>query len=221
MVHLIIGNKAYSSWSLRPWIALRVCKIPFEETLIPLYEEGSPEKIRTFSPTGKVPCLIDGEIPVWESLSILEYLAEAFPEAHLLPSSPKDRALCRSVCAEMHAGFQGIRQFMSMNVRKFLPGKGWPKDPEARAKVEREVARIDGLWSDLCQAHGAQGPFLFGHFTMADAMFAPVVSRFKTYDIALSPAAQAYADSILALPEMVEWIADGVKEPWILPHCEM
>lgn len=220
MLRLIIGNKAYSSWSLRPWLALRVANIPFDETLIPLYEDGSPEKARVFSPTGKVPCLIDGGITVWDSLAILEYLAETYPEAGLWPTDRARRAEARAVAAEMHSGFMPVRQNMPMNTRKVLPGKGLPEAEDTRAAIEKDIARIDGLWSNLRGRFAADGPFLFGSFTAVDAMFAPVVSRFKTYDITLSDAVQAYADTILALPAMQDWYAAAEQEPWVLPHCE-
>jgi glutathione S-transferase len=220
MLRLILGNKAYSSWSLRPWLAMRHCGIPFEEMVIPLYEPGSPEKTKTFSPTGKVPCLIDGAITVWDSLAILEYLAETVPEAGLWPSDKAARAEARAVSAEMHSGFMAVRQAMPMNVRKDLPGKGWPEAPEERAKVEAEVARIDAIWSGLRSRYADQGPFLFGQFTAADAMFAPVASRFRTYHIPLSATAQAYADALWALPEIAEWVKAGEQEPWVMPHVE-
>jgi glutathione S-transferase len=220
MFRLILGNKAYSSWSLRPWLALRQCNIPFEELVIPLYEPGSPEKAKVYSPTGKVPCLVDGDTTVWDSLAILEYLAETVPQARLWPDDKAARAQARAVSAEMHSGFMAVRQAMPMNVRKDLPGKGWPEAAEERAKCEAEVARIDTIWSDLRAQYGAEGPFLFGSFSAADAMFAPVVSRFKTYHISLSPAAQAYADTIWALPAMAEWVEAGYAEPWVLPHAE-
>lgn len=220
MLRLIIGNKAYSSWSLRPWLALRVAGIAFEETVVPLYEQGSSEKIRQFSPTGKVPCLVDGEITVWDSLAILEYVAETYPQAQLWPTSAARRALARSVAAEMHSGFMPLRQNMPMNTRKSLPGKGLPTDAEAKAAVEKDIARIDALWSDLRRAHASEGPFLFGAFSCVDAMFAPVVSRFATYGISLSPEAEQYAQTILALPAMKDWYAAAEQEVWVLPHCE-
>jgi glutathione S-transferase len=220
MFRLILGNKAYSSWSLRPWLAMRACGVSFEEIVIPLYEPGSPEEIKSHSPTGKVPCLIDGDVTVWDSLAILEYLAETVPEAQLWPADKAARAEARAVSAEMHSGFMAVRQAMPMNVRKDLPGKGWPEDGEARVRCEAEVARIDAIWSSLRTRYGTKGPFLFGAFSAADAMFAPVVSRFKTYHIPLSPAAQAYADMVWAMPEIAEWVAAGHAEPWILPHVE-
>lgn len=220
MLRLIIGNKAYSSWSLRPWLALRVAGIDFEETLIPLYEEGSPEKARSFSPTGKVPCLVDGGTTVWDSLAILEYLAETFPQAGLWPTDRATRAEARSVAAEMHSGFMALRQNMPMNTRKVLPGKGWPEAEDTKAALQKDIARLDALWSHLRARHGEAGPFLYGSFTAVDAMFAPVASRFTTYGVTLSPPAQAYVQTMLALPAMKEWYASAEQEPWVLPHCE-
>lgn len=220
MIRLILGNKAYSSWSLRPWLALRQSAIPFDEEVIPLYEPGSPDKIKTHCPTGKVPCLIDGDITVWDSLAIMEYLAETYPEANLWPADKAARAEARSISAEMHSGLTNIRQNMPMNVRKVLPGKGWSADDQVRSATEAEVQRVDEIWSGLRKKHADKGPFLFGDFSIADAMFAPVVSRFTTYVIPLSDGAQAYADHIMALPAMKEWIDAGMAEPWVMPHVE-
>lgn len=203
---LVIGNKNYSSWSLRPWLLMRHAGIPFEEVQLRLFTEGFAAEIARYSPGGKVPALIDGDVTVWDSLSIAEYLAERFPGKQLWPADPAARAYARSICAEMHAGFANLRNNLPMNVTAVLPGRGW------NVAVQRDVARIGAIWSDLRARHGAKGPFLFGAFTVADAFFAPVVSRFATYGIHLPDAAKAYADFILALPAMQEWIAAAREE---------
>ncbi|WP_197338248.1 glutathione S-transferase family protein [Ralstonia solanacearum] len=197
---LVIGNKNYSSWSLRPWLLARQAGIPFEEIRLHLGSEGFAAEIRRYSPAGRVPVLVDGDITVWDSLAICETLAERFPRAHLWPEDPKARAHARSICAEMHAGFANLRSQMPMNVTAMLPGLGW------NVAVQRDVDRIAQIWTELRQKHAAEGPFLFGHFTVADAFYAPVVSRFATYGVRLPESAKTYADHILNLPAMQEWI---------------
>jgi len=209
---LVIGNKNYSSWSLRPWLAMKVLELPFEELRIPLYVAGSKEQILRYSPSGRVPCLIDGAVRVWESLAILEYLAET--HSQLWPAAPAARAAARSISAEMHAGFANLRQHMSMNVRKRHPGKG--RTPE----VLQEIARIVAMWSDCRARFGAAGPYLFGRFSAADSMYAPVVLRFRTYDVELPAQCRAYCDAMLALPAMREWIAAAEAETEVLEKFE-
>jgi glutathione S-transferase len=201
---LVIGNKNYSSWSLRPWIAMKVLGIPFQEKRIPLYGPGAKEELLLESPAGKVPILVDGATRVWDSLAILEYLAEAQPK--MWPSGREARAAARAVSAEMHSGFSNVRNHMSMNVRKRYPGKG--RTPEVLA----EIQRINAIWSQ------AKGPFLFGEFCAADAMYAPVVFRFRTYEVAVDN--RAYYDAVLALPAMKEWIAAAEREKETLPQFE-
>jgi len=204
---LVIGNKNYSSWSLRPWIAMKVLGLPFEERRIALYAPGAKTEILRYSPSGKVPCLVDGDLRVWDSLAILETLAESRPE--LWPAAPARRALARSICAEMHSGFSALRQHMSMNVRKRYPGRG--RTPETLA----DLARIVAIWSECLaatQRSGVAGPFLFGSFTAADAMYAPIVLRFRTYEVDLPASCRAYVDAMLALPAMQEWIAAAERE---------
>jgi len=203
---LVIGNKNYSSWSLRPWLAMKVLGIPFEEKRIPLYGPDSKRELLQFSPAGKVPCLVDGALRVWDSLAILEYLAER--HAGLWPAEANLRARARSVSAEMHAGFPNLRQHMSMNVRKRHPGKG--RTPEVLA----EIARIVEIWG------AARGPFLFGPFCAADAMYAPVVLRIRTYEVELPPVCRAYADAVLALPALQEWMRGAERETESLPQFE-
>jgi len=211
-VQLLIGNKNYSSWSLRPWLAMKVAGIEFEEKRIALYVPGSREEILKDSPAGKVPCLIDGSLHVWDSLAILEYLAESHPS--LWPVMRDARAVARSACAEMHSGFAHLRSQMSMNIRRSLPGRG--RTPEALAEVSRVVA----LWQDCRARFGAEGPFLFGRFSNADAMYAPVVLRFRTYEVELPPACRSYADAVLALPALRQWIADAQAETEVLAQFE-
>lgn len=200
---LVIGNKNYSSWSLRPWIAMKVLDIPFQELRIPLYGPGATEEILRYSPAGKVPCLVAGATRVWDSLAILEYLAESHP---LWPEAPAARAMARSISAEMHSGFPSLRQHMSMNVRRRYPGKG--RTPETSV----DIARIVAIWSECREQFGRPGDFLFGHFGAADAMYAPVVLRFRTHEVELPAACRAYADAMLALPAMREWIGAAEHE---------
>lgn len=211
---LIIGNKNYSSWSLRPWIAMKVAGIAFDEEVIPLYEAGSPEKIRQYSPAGKVPILLDGGQPIWESLAILEHLAEKFPEACLWPADPHARSHARVVATEMHAGFQPLRKACTMNM--WLPPKPRPQTEEVMANVWR----IDALWNDCRARYRQGGSFLFGQFGAADAMYAPVVSRFHTYGIDVSPIARAYMESVMALPAWQEWYGAALKETWVMKNNE-
>jgi glutathione S-transferase len=211
---LIIGNKNYSSWSFRPWIALKAAGIAFDEEVIPLYGEGSKERILAHSPAGKVPVLIDGATYVWESLAILEYAAEKFPDAGLWPADAAARAHARAIATEMHAGFTALRSECGMNM--WRPHK--PKVLSADAKAN--VARIEAIWAGARAKHGAGGPFLFGKFTAADAMYAPVVSRLETYAIEVGPASRAYMDSMRARPAWREWRSAGLKETWVLPQFE-
>jgi glutathione S-transferase len=211
---LIIGNKNYSSWSLRPWIAMKVAGIPFEEEVISLEAADFRQRVTKISPTGKVPALADGDIHVWESLSIRDYLAEKFPQARLWPADAAARAHARSVAAEMHASFVGLRRLCPMNM--WRPPRPMTLTPEAAA----DVRRIDAIWSECRARFGSGGPFLFGAFGAADAMFAPVVSRFHTYEVAVSPACQTYMAAVMALPAFAEWRAAAMVEPWVLPHDE-
>lgn len=206
-MQLVIGNKNYSSWSLRPWLGLKVADIPFEETLLPLYEPNARSQRLVFSPTGKVPLLIDGDLRVWDSLAIAEYLAEKFPDKHLWPQAIAARAMARSICAEMHSGFTALRNVLNMDIRVQLK-------TDITADVQADIDRIVAIWTE-CRTHfGATGPFLFGQFTWADAYYAPVVTRFVTYSTPLPPVAKTYVETILALPAMQEWIAAAHAEPW-------
>jgi glutathione S-transferase len=204
---LVIGDKNYSSWSLRPWLALKQAGLDFAEVLITLGTPTTHREILRYSPSGKVPVLLDGSITVWESLSICEYLAERFPADCWWPADLKARAIARSISAEMHVSFQSLSQYMPMNCRARLPGKGMEPG------VQADIDRITAIWRDCRQNYGAGGDMLFGHFTIADAMFAPVVSRFITYNVKLDAVARAYAEAIWALPAMQEWVAAAHAEP--------
>jgi glutathione S-transferase len=213
---LIIGNKNYSSWSLRPWLALRQAGIDFTEVKLSL--GASPEikaELRRNSPTGRVPVLMDGDLMIWESLSICEYVAECFPEANLWPKDRHARAHARSISNEMHAGFADLRQAMPMDIRSRYPWK------EATLAVQADIDRIIDIWQHCRQHYGKDGDFLFGPFTIADAMFAPVVTRFVTYDVPLEPICRAYAEAILALPAMQSWIeAAGEETEQVTPGLQ-
>jgi len=201
---LVIGNKNYSSWSLRPWLALKQAGIAFVEHRIALYRPESRRRVLEHSPSGKVPVLKDGATTVWDSLAILEHLAERFPDRELWPRDAASRARARSISAEMHSGFVALRTRMPMNLRNSYPGRGLT--PE----VEADIARIVALWTE-CRA-AASGPFLLGEFCIADAMFAPVATRFVTYDVKLPAVCRRYVDAVIALPAMQAWYADARAE---------
>ncbi|WP_419901935.1 glutathione S-transferase family protein [Kiloniella sp.] len=213
-MHLIIGNKNYSSWSLRPWLAMKVAGLDFEETIIPLFQDGTKAKLLSASPMGTVPVLQDQDLTISDSLAILEYLNEKHPEANLMPASLNERAKLRSICSEMHSGFFALRGAMPMNTRKKTA-------IELTEDVLRDIKRIKSIWLNCLMDTAAEEPYLFGHFTIADAMFAPVVSRFKTYGIELDPVCAKYADKILNLPAMKEWYEAGSEEPWIIQASEI
>jgi len=217
-LRLIIGNKNYSSWSLRPWIAMKVAGIPFEEEVLPLDTPAFKERLSLVSGTGKVPTLIDGQVRVWESLAILEYLAERYPDAGLWPKNPAARAHARAIASEMHAGFQALRRACPMNMHR--PAKAIALDDEAQANI----ARIVQMWTDCRARFGAangEGPFLFGRFGAADAMYAPVVSRFRTYAISSEAGTESYMAAVEALPAYAEWLAAAKAEPWIRAKDEI
>ena len=211
---LVIGNKKYSSWSLRPWILLRHADVAFDEVRIPLYRPDSKAELLRYSPSGKVPLLIDGELKIWESLAICEYIAERYPAAGLWPSDPARRALARAAASEMHAGFAALRLELPMNCDG--PRTGVQPSADAQADIERIVA----LWGDCRRHGGAGGPWLFGAYGVVDAMFAPVVLRFTTYRAALPADAQAYVATALADPALREWIAAGRAERDVIPGAE-
>ncbi|MGQ5524089.1 glutathione S-transferase family protein [Chitinimonas sp. PSY-7] len=210
MLQLVIGNKAYSSWSLRPWILLKQFGIPFEEILIPLYEANTAEQIRRYAPTGKVPCLIDGPITIWESIAICEYLAEQYPQYKMWPEDRAHRAEARALAAEMHAGFSALRTHHPMNVRKVKPPK--PRHPD----VERDLARFTTMVENLRSRFATQGPFLMGEFSILDAMYVPVATRCRTYNLPVPEQTKIWIDHMLALPVMREWCAAAEVETWIV-----
>ncbi len=214
-LHLVIGNKTYSSWSFRPWLAMKVAGIAFEETLISLDAVDFKERLLAISGAGKVPVLVDGETHIWESLAILEYLAEKFPAAGLWPRKPDARASARAIAAEMHAGFQALRRQLPMNIQR-------PIIPRAiDVAAAADVARIETIWNECRSRYGKAGPFLYGAFGAADAMYAPVVSRFHTYAIKVSSATRDYMNAHMMLPAWNEWCDAARREPWILPDDEV
>lgn len=202
---LVIGNKNYSSWSLRPWLAMMQGGLQFKEIRIPLDTPDTYQQIRRYSPSGRVPVLLDGDLVIWESLAICEYIAENFAP-QLWPSDPKIKAVARSVSHEMHAGFMNLRMQMPMDCRGRYPGEGM------KPEVQTDIDRILTLWRNCRQTYGTGGEMLFGKFSIADAMFAPVVSRFITYDVKLGAEAQEYAEAIWALPAMQAWVEDADQE---------
>ena len=212
---LVIGNKNYSSWSLRPWIAMKVAGIAFDEVVISLDAPDFKSRVSKISGTGKVPALDDNGTHVWESLAILEYLAERFPAARLWPADPAARAYARAISSEMHAGFVPLRRACPMNM--WRPVKKRELNDEAVANVRR----IEAMWKDCRARYGAGGPFLFGPFCAADAMYAPVVARFHTYDVEVDAAARAYMAAMRALPAWREWETAALKEPWVLAEDEV
>jgi glutathione S-transferase len=214
-LHLIIGNKNYSSWSFRPWLAMKVAGIAFEETVISLEAKDFKTRVMAMSGAGRVPVLIDGETRVWESLAILEYVAEKFPAAALWPPQAAARAHARAVACEMHAGFLPLRRHLPMNVGR--PVQARALDDGAAT----DVARIDAIWEECRTRFGSGGPFLYGTFGAADAMYAPVVWRLHTYAVAVSATARAYMNAMMALPAWQEWREAARREPWILPHDEV
>ncbi|WMT71708.1 glutathione S-transferase family protein [Bradyrhizobium sp. Ash2021] len=216
MLKLVIGNKNYSSWSMRPWLALRANNIAFDEVLIPLYTDDKADKDRilSFSRAGKVPALIDGDVTIWDSLAIIEYIAEKFPEIRLWPEDRAARAHARSISAEMHSGFMALRNECGMNLHR--PVGAIALSDDARANV----ARIQQIWAECHARYGKQGPFLFGAFSGADAMFAPVVHRFRTYAIPVAPEAQPYVDAMLSLPAFQQWTREGLAETLVIERLE-
>ena len=229
MLKLFIGNKNYSSWSMRPWVLLTQAGIPFEEVMVRFDSFDADSAFKTtlanLSPTGKVPLLVDGDLSIWDTLAIAEYVAEQFPDRQLWPADKAARARARSICAEMHSGFTGLRGNCPMNIEASLPDVGaliWRDKPAVRA----DVARLVEMWSALLQQH--DGPMLFGHFTVADAYFAPICTRIKTYGLPVPQNIAAYVNRVLALPGVQAWITQAkaekdfldFEEPYrIAPHA--
>ena len=209
---LIVGNKNYSSWSMRPWVALKAAGIPFTDEVIPFDFPNNNPAIRAVSETGKVPLLIDGDFKVWESLAIIDYAAERFPDKPVWPADIHDRALARAYSMEMVTGFRGIRNACPMNLRR--PVKPMPITDDMRADIDR----IETIWHRSIRNSG--GPFLFGSFSAVDAMYAPVINRFEAYVLSQHPETLAYIAAVKADPAWVAWAADAAKETWIVPEDE-
>lgn len=212
---LVIGNKRYSSWSLRPWLVLQHFGIDFDEQLIRLDEPTTKAEILAVSPSGRVPCLIDGAISIWETLAIIEYVAETYPHLAIWPKDRAARAMARAISNEMHAGFTGLRSACPMNLRRRFE---WRDRGEAAAN---DVTRIVSLWRDARGRFGGQGPFLFGAFSAADAMYAPVVHRLDGYSWSVPSDIAPYVAAMLDLPAMRTWRTGADAEPWIVPSDEV
>lgn len=211
MLKLVIGNKLYSSWSLRPWMVLSHFGIPFEEEIIPLRMPDSRGRMLEFSPSGKVPTLIDGDVTVWESLAIIEYLAEKFPDLAIWPRNGNARAHARAISNEMHSGFQALRQACPMHLgARFAT-------PEITEPLQAAIDRVEDIWSEARNRFGGGQPFLYGAFSAADAMYVPVVTRFESYQIPVREATRAYMDAVLAHPSFVAWRDAAHAEPWSIP----
>jgi glutathione S-transferase len=205
-MRLLIGNMNYSSWSMRPWLLLTQLQIPFEEVKLSFNDPDFKTRVLALSPTGQVPVLIDGDLVVWDSLAIAEYLAERFPERGIWPRDPRARARARSICAEMHAGFGALRERLPMNCELVL------KNVPFERAVVRDIARIVASWTDCRDQFGAEGPFLFGAFSAADAYYAPVVRRFRGFGVAVPQVVAAYMAAVDALPAMRAWMTTALGE---------
>ena len=212
---LVIGNKNYSSWSLRGWLAMKQAGIPFKEVLVDLGEPDFKDTLRSHSKAAKVPVLIDGDLEIWDTLAIIEYLFERCPGAGLWPSDRTARAKARSIAAEMHSSFSALRTHMPMNIRKSLPG--WGRE----LGVQEDINRITEIWRDCRSAATASGDFLFGAWSAADAMYAPVASRFTTYAVELDPISAAYVDAVQGSSFFKAWEEEALKEPWIVEMDEI
>ncbi len=215
---LVIANKAYSSWSFRPWLLLRVFAIPFDEVVIPLDMPGSAAAIAAYSPAGKVPVLIDGAVCVWDSLAIVEHLAERHPDLAIWPREAPARALARSLAAEMHAGFGPLRRALPMNMRR--SSQPATLDAATAEAVSADVARLEAAWADARSRFGKGGSFLFGAFGAADAMFAPVVNRLHAYAWPVTEGTLAYMEALMSLPEWRDWQNAAEAEGWRLERIE-
>ena len=213
-LHLVVGNRLYSSWSLRASILLRAFAIPFRETVIPMYRPDTRERMLAYGPTGKVPVLIDGETTVWESLAIMEHVADRFPERDVWPRDPAARAHARSAASEMHAGFTALRSACPMNLTAMF-------EPRDRGEgVAADVVWLIELWREARSRFGGGDDFLYGAFGAADAMYAPVVSRLHTYAVTVPDDVRAYMDAVLGHPAFRSWRDDAFEEPWRLRHYE-
>ena len=209
---LVIGSKNYSSWSLRPWLLLRYFDIPFDEIKLPLDTPEFYRRIRNYSPSGRVPALIHGDVHVWDSLAIAEYVNETLLGGRGWPADPVARAAARSISAEMHSGFSALRSEMPMNCRKRV------RDVALSDAATQDVARVQSIWRESRGRFGRGGAFLFGDFSIADAMYAPVIFRFVSYGVTLDETSRAYVDSMLALPALHDWLADAATEAIAVLH---
>jgi glutathione S-transferase len=213
---LVIGNKNYSSWSMRPWIALKACNIAFDEVSIPLYTgDADKQRILKFSRAGKVPVLVDGDVTVWDSLAIIEYAAERFPEAQLWPEDRASRAHARSVSAEMHSGFAALREECGMNLHRPVGAR------DLSAAARADIARIQESWAECRERYGKLGPYLFGAFSGADAMYAPVVHRFRSCAIEVTPPVRDYMATMMALPAFQQWTRAGLAETLVIEKLQV
>ncbi|WP_166263372.1 glutathione S-transferase family protein [Marinobacter caseinilyticus] len=210
---LVIGNKNYSSWSLRPWLLLSAFNVPFEEIQESLAPDGLPQRFARYSPTRRVPVLMDGDLAVWDSLAICEYVSEQYLDGRGWPAEMSQRARARSVCAEIHAGLSGLRSALPMNCRAH-------RHVDLSAAAAADVARVDAMWSDCLAASSGKGPWLFGEFSIADCFYAPVALRFLTYDVEISEAAQAYVSQLLGHPSVRRWLADAQRETEVIDNDE-
>ncbi|WP_135079759.1 glutathione S-transferase family protein [Terasakiella sp. SH-1] len=214
-LQIILGNRNYSSWSLRPWLVLKHIGLDFDEIIVPLFEGDFKEELLKHSPSGKVPVLKTGDQEIWDSLAICEYLNEQNPEAHLWPKDSEARAIARSVSYEMHSGFFNIRNDMPMNIRRTIDGF------EPSGLCQEEISRIIEIWTSCRQRFGQAGPFLFGSFSIADAMFAPVVARFRSYGIEVKGVAADYMQAVWTLSSMEEWATAAASEEWVIEAVEL
>lgn len=214
---LIVANKCYSSWSLRPWLLMKEKGLAFDEKFIVFETPEFRQVAGALSPNGKVPCLVDGSVTVWESLAIMEYLADIHPDAGIWPADVKARAYARSIANEMHAGFTALRSGCPMNLGKRFAAR------DRGPGVAKDVARITAIWREARERFGAKenGPFLFGAFTAADAMYAPVITRFETYSIPVDPVSRVYMDAVIETAGFQEWREAALQEPWIFREDEV
>lgn len=210
MLKLVIANKLYSSWSMRPWLVLRAWRIPFEEIVIPLRTPDSKAQVLAHSPSGKLPVLIGDDGVIWESLAIIEYLAESFPDKNIWPRDAEARAHARAISSEMHAGFQALRQACPMNLGSRFA------TPDITDAIQLNIDRIEAVWAEARAKFGAVGPYLYGAFSAADAMYAPVVTRLDTYQLPVTRETRAYMDAVLFHPDVIAWRDAALKEPWTI-----
>lgn len=210
MLKLVIANKLYSSWSLRPWLVLRAFQIPFEEIVIPLRQADSKAQVLTYSPSGKVPALVDDGQTIWDSLAIIEYIAESYPHLAIWPKDRAARAHARSISNEMHSGFQALRQGCPMDA-----GTRY-QTPEINEGLKSNIDRVEAIWAEAQANHGGAGPYLYGAFSAADAMYAPIAFRLDGYAIPVSAASRRYIETILRHPDVAAWRAAALKEPWTI-----